>query len=69
MDEWLQFYKRGLAYILKLNQQGVLLREDYAGLLMRKLHSPFPTHYVDLQSPAGAALVASHSTTTGRSTL
>ena len=56
MEEWLQFYKRGLTHILKLNRQGIPMREDYAGLLMRKLHSPFPTHYVDLQSPAGAGL-------------
>ncbi len=56
MDEWLQFYKLGLTHILKLNQQGVYIREEFATLLMRKLHSPFPTNYVDLQSPAGAGL-------------
>ncbi len=58
MQEWLEFYKRGLAHILKLNRDGVFMREEYAALLMRKMHSPFPTNYVDLQSPAGAGLSA-----------
>ncbi len=57
-EEWLDFYKRGLNHILKLNQQGTPIREEYAALLMRKMHSPFPTNYVDLQSPAGAGLSA-----------
>jgi len=32
---------------------GVPFVEDYASILMRRLYSPFPTGYVDLQSPTG----------------
>lgn len=56
MDEWLQFYKRGLTHILKLNAEGTVFREEYASLLLRKMLTPFPTGYVDLQSPAGAGI-------------
>lgn len=54
--EWLQFYKRGLTYILQLNMQGTPMREEYAALLLRKMLTPYPTGYVDLQSPAGIGL-------------
>ena len=56
MDDWLRFYKRGLTHILKLNAEGIVFREEYASLLLRKMLTPFPTGYVDLQSPAGAGI-------------
>lgn len=56
MGRFFEFYKRGLAYIMDLNRRGVPFREEYTSLVIRKLCSPFPTSYVDLQSPAGAGL-------------
>jgi len=56
IDEWLAFYRRALAHILRLNKQGVAFREEYAALLLRKMLTPYPTGYVDLQSPAGIGL-------------
>ena len=56
VDEWLAFYKRALAYIVRLNQVGTPFREEYAALLLRKMLTPFPTAYVDLQSPAGMGI-------------
>lgn len=56
MDEWLDFYKRALDYIFRLNQMGTPFREEYAALLLRKILTPFPTGYVDLQSPAGIGI-------------
>jgi His-Xaa-Ser system radical SAM maturase HxsB len=53
VTEFLEFYKRALTYILSLNRDGVNFAEDYASLLLRRMHSPFPTGYVDLQSPTG----------------
>lgn len=52
-EAWLTFYRRGLAHILELNRQGILFREEYAAMLLRKMLTPFPIGYVDLQSPAG----------------
>lgn len=52
-DAFLSFYKTGLAHILDLNFQGVHFREDYTTIILRKILTPFPVGYVDLQSPAG----------------
>ncbi len=55
-EEWLTFYERSLAHIIDLNVRGIPFREEYASLILRKMLTPFPTSYVDLQSPAGLGL-------------
>lgn len=57
-QEWLEFYKRGLDYILELNKQGLGFVEEYTALLLQKMLTPFGTGYVDLQSPAGIGISA-----------
>lgn len=57
-DRFLAFYQRGLRHILNLNRQGIPFREVYASILLRRMLTAFPTAYVDLQSPMGAALGA-----------
>lgn len=57
-ERFLEFYRRGLAHVLKLNQQGVPMREVYASILLRRILTSQPTGYVDLRSPAGAGLGA-----------
>lgn len=57
-DEFLAFYFEGLRYILELNRKGVQMTEIYAKILLTKILTPFPTHYTDLQSPAGAGIGA-----------
>jgi His-Xaa-Ser system radical SAM maturase HxsB len=52
-DRFLEFYKRGLAYILDLNKQGLFVVEDYTTIILKKILTPFAVGYVDLQSPAG----------------
>jgi His-Xaa-Ser system radical SAM maturase HxsB len=52
---FLDFYRRGLNYIIELNRSGTRLLEAYAQILLRKILTPFPVGYVDLQSPTGAA--------------
>jgi uncharacterized protein len=56
VDEYLDFYKAGLDYIIELNRRGTPLLEVYTQILLRKILTPFPTGYVDLQSPAGAGI-------------
>lgn len=53
VTDFLTFYRRALTYVLQLNRGGETFGEDYASILMRRLYSPFPTGYVDLQSPTG----------------
>lgn len=55
-ERWLTFYQRALSHILTINAQGTPFREEYAGLLLRKILTPFATGYVDLQSPAGIGI-------------
>lgn len=55
-EAWLDFYRRGLDHLLDLNDRGVFIREEYSAILLRKILTPFPTGYVDLQSPAGMGL-------------
>ena len=57
-DEFLKFYREGLAYILELNRRGVELTEVYAKILLTKILTPFPTTFTDLQSPAAAGIGA-----------
>ena len=55
-DRFLSFYKRGLEHILRLNLEGTPFREEYAGILLRKILTPYSTGYVDLQSPSGLGI-------------
>lgn len=56
VEDWLNFYKTGLSYIIELNQQGIYLREEYTTLILEKILTPYGTAYVDLQSPAGIGI-------------
>jgi uncharacterized protein len=55
-EAFLNFYRKGLDYIVDLNRRGVPFVEAYSQILLRKMLTPFPIGYVDLQSPAGAAI-------------
>ena len=52
-ERFLNFYKIALNHILEYNLRGEFYREDYATIILRKILTPFPVGYVDLQSPAG----------------
>ncbi len=56
VEDWLAFYKRGLAHVLEVNRRGYRLREEYTAILLQKLFSPTGSSYVDLQSPAGIGI-------------
>lgn len=55
---WLDFYERGLRYIIDLNKRGVDFPEFYATLLLKRMLTDRPIGYVDLRSPAGIGLGA-----------
>jgi uncharacterized protein len=55
---WLEFYKKGLRYILDVNRRGTRFREFYASVLLQRILTDRPTGYVDLRSPAGIGLGA-----------
>jgi len=53
-ERFLQFYKKALTRILEYNLTGTFFSEDYATIILKKILTPFPVGYVDLNSPAGA---------------
>ena len=53
-EKFLEFYKKGLMHIIDMNKKGIYFSEDYATIILKKILTPFPVGYVDLQSPAGA---------------
>ena len=53
---WLDFYTRGLRYILDINRRGQCFFEFYTLLLLRRILTDEPIGYVDLRSPAGIGL-------------
>lgn len=55
-DEWLDFYRATLDHIIELNLGGTPFREEYSTLILRKMLTPYPAAYVDLQSPAGLGI-------------
>jgi uncharacterized protein len=52
--DFLAFYRRALDHIIEINRSGRTFAETYATLILKKILTPYPTGYVDLQSPAGA---------------
>lgn len=53
VDEFLSAYKSALNYIIRLNTEGNFFIEYFASLLLKRILTPFPTGFVDLQSPCG----------------
>jgi His-Xaa-Ser system radical SAM maturase HxsB len=52
-DEWLDFWREGLRYIIELNKAGEHFIELYAATVLRKMLTPTPGGYVDMMNPAG----------------
>lgn len=57
-DQWMNFYKEGLEYIIDLNRQGINFREDYASIILKKMLTSEDPGYVDLMSPSGIGISA-----------
>ena len=56
MNDFIEYYKKGLDYIIDINKKGTFFVEGYATILLTRILTPFSTGYVDLQSPAGIAI-------------
>jgi His-Xaa-Ser system radical SAM maturase HxsB/His-Xaa-Ser system radical SAM maturase HxsC len=55
-ERFIDFFKQGLQHIIELNALGAHIHEVYSRLLLQRILTPYPTNYVDLQSPAGMGL-------------
>jgi uncharacterized protein len=52
-DEFIEFYKKCLSYIIEKNKEGQNIIEVLATIMLRKILTPYNTGYVDLLSPPG----------------
>jgi len=58
VQQWLEFYKEGVEYIIELNKRGISFRECYASIVLKKMFTSDDPGYVDLMSPAGIGIGA-----------
>jgi len=55
-EEFINFYKNSLDYIIKLNLQGKRIREGYAIIILQKIFTDLNVNFLDLRSPCGAGI-------------
>ncbi len=55
-EEFIEFYKNSLLYILELNKQGVDICENHAVIFLKKILLGVSENYMELRSPCGAAI-------------
>ena len=52
-DRFVKFYKEALEYIIEINESGEVFVEELTTMILKKILTPFPIGFVDLQSPSG----------------
>jgi len=55
-QQWQEFYRNGLDYILEINKRGKFFVERYTALILQKMLTPYGNGFVNLQSPAGIGI-------------
>ena len=53
VEEFVDFYKKTLNYILSLNKKGIVFSEAFTTMLLKKILTPWTVGFVDLQSTTG----------------
>ena len=55
-EEFIEFYRHALYYIIDLNKQGYYMSEGHASTFVTKILGGFGINYMELRSPCGAAV-------------
>jgi len=55
-EDFIEFYKKTLDYIIELNLQGKKIKEGYATIILRKIFTDTNVNFLDLRSPCGAGI-------------
>lgn len=55
-EEFIDFYRKTLDYIIEKNKKGILLSEGIASILLRKILKGESVNYMELRSPCGGAI-------------
>ena len=56
VEEFLNFYRRSLDYIIELNKQGTFILEGHARMFLSKIFCMDAGNYMELRSPCGGAI-------------
>lgn len=55
-EEFLDFYKKSLEYILEKNKNGTFLIEGHSSIFLKKIIQNAPINYMELRSPCGGSI-------------
>ena len=55
-EEFVEFYKKALMYIIELNISGKRIVEGHASIFLSKIMHGYSSNYMELRSPCGAAI-------------
>ena len=55
-EEFLEFYKKSLEYIIQKNKEGIFLSEGHSSIFLKKILLHDPVNYMELRSPCGGAI-------------
>lgn len=55
-EEFLEFYKKALDYIIQKNREGIFLVEGHSNIFLKKILLHQPVNYMELRSPCGGAI-------------
>lgn len=58
IEKWLEFYRRGMDYIIELNKKGLYFVEHSSTIVLTKMLTSDDPGFVDLMSPAGIGISA-----------
>lgn len=56
LDEYFEFYKNAMDYILEKNKQGIMLREMLSMVYLNKILNNTDSWFMDVRSPSGIAI-------------
>lgn len=55
-EEFLEFYKNSLNYIISLNKNGIFFKENNTTLFLKRIYQNNKLNYMELRSPCGAVV-------------
>lgn len=55
-QEFLEFYRQGLRYLIQKNLDGIEIAEKLASVFLKKIFEPLDPGYLDIRSPCGGAI-------------
>lgn len=56
LDEYFEFYKNSMDYILETNKQGIFLKEMLSIVYLNKIFYNTDSGFMDVRSPSGVAI-------------